>query len=225
VRIYNTALSASDVSSLFAADNGPVADTTPPTVSITAPAAGATVSTSVNVTANASDNVGVAGVQFMLDGAPLGSEDTSAPFSTTWDTTHTANGNHSLTAVARDAAGNHTTSAAIAITVNNSAPASPPPATNVAITSPTNGTTVGGKTQVAATAWASAVGVRFFVDGNQIGLEDNFAPFGVTWDTTTAVDGVHVLTAVGRDLQGNIITSAAVDVTVSNSVRKRAGRH
>ena len=50
-------------------------DTTPPTVSMTAPANGATVTGSVTVSANASDNVGVAGVQFLLDGAPLGTED------------------------------------------------------------------------------------------------------------------------------------------------------
>ena len=52
-------------------------DTTPPTVSITAPASGATVSgTAVTVSATAADNVRVAGVQFKLDGANLGAEDT-----------------------------------------------------------------------------------------------------------------------------------------------------
>ena len=47
-------------------------DTTPPVVSITGPANGATVSGTVSVTANASDNVGVASVQFQLDGTNLG---------------------------------------------------------------------------------------------------------------------------------------------------------
>ena len=93
---------------------GPVApasggDTIPPVTSLTAPAAGATVSGTVNVTANATDNVGVAGVQFKLDGAALGAEDTAAPYSVSWNTTAAANGIHSLTAVARDAAGNQTT--------------------------------------------------------------------------------------------------------------------
>ncbi|NUT54739.1 MAG: hypothetical protein HOQ03_01980, partial [Thermoleophilia bacterium] len=96
------------------------ADTTPPTVAISAPAAGATVSSSVTVTANASDNGSVAGVQFRLDGAALGAEDTSAPYSVSWDTFATANGPHTLTAVARDGAGNTTTSANVAVTVSNS---------------------------------------------------------------------------------------------------------
>src|SRR5206468_4361239 len=53
----------------------PTADVTPPTVAITAPAANATVSATTAVTANASDNVGVVGVQFKLDGANLGAEE------------------------------------------------------------------------------------------------------------------------------------------------------
>ena len=96
-------------------------DTTPPAVSITAPAAGATVSgASVSITAEASDNVGVAGVQFKLDGADLGAEVTSVPYNVSWNTTTTGNGPHTLTAVARDTAGNTTTSSEVSVTVSNS---------------------------------------------------------------------------------------------------------
>jgi fibronectin type 3 domain-containing protein len=95
------------------------ADTTPPTVSVTAPAAGATVSGTVTVTASASDNGSVAGVQFTLDGASLGAEDTTAPYSISWDTTGSSNGSHTLSAIARDAAGNKTTAANVAVTVQN----------------------------------------------------------------------------------------------------------
>src|SRR5207244_8840142 len=93
---------------------------TPPTVSITAPAANASVSATTTVTANASDNVGVVGVQFKLDGANLGAEDlTSSPYSVSWNTTTASNGSHTLTAVARDAAGNTATSTSVAVTVSN----------------------------------------------------------------------------------------------------------
>jgi Bacterial Ig domain/Hyaluronidase len=95
-------------------------DTTFPTVSTTAPASGAAVSGSaVTVSANASDNVGVVGVQFKLDGTNLGTEDLSSPYSVTWNTTTAANGTHILTAVARDAAGNTGTSAGVSAAVNN----------------------------------------------------------------------------------------------------------
>ena len=110
----------------FAAAGGTTPpDTTPPTVSMTAPASGASLSGSVPVSATAADNVGVAGVQFMLDGAILGAEVVQAPYATTWNTTSATNASHSLTAVARDAAGNKTTSSPAAVTVNNAAP--PPP--------------------------------------------------------------------------------------------------
>ena len=63
-------------------------DSTPPTVSITAPAGGAILTGTTTVTASATDNSGtVAGVQFRLDGTDLGAEDTSAPYSLPWDTT------------------------------------------------------------------------------------------------------------------------------------------
>ena len=97
-------------------------DTTSPTVSITSPSSGATVSATITVTASASDNVGVAGVQFLVDGANSGAEDSSSPYTRSLDTTTLSNGNHSLSAVARDAAGNRTTSAAISVTVSNSVP-------------------------------------------------------------------------------------------------------
>jgi glucose/arabinose dehydrogenase len=76
------------------------------------------VSGTVNVTATASDDVGVAGVQFRLDGAAVGSEDTSAPYGVSWDSTTATPGTHALTAVARDAAGNVTTSAPVSVTVS-----------------------------------------------------------------------------------------------------------
>jgi hypothetical protein len=67
------------------------------------------------------DNVAVAGVQFLLDGAPLGAEDTTAPYGISWNTTTVANGQYVLSAGARDAAGNQATSSSITITVSNTA--------------------------------------------------------------------------------------------------------
>ncbi|HWA25846.1 MAG TPA: glycoside hydrolase family 9 protein [Lacunisphaera sp.] len=108
-------------------------DTTAPMVSLTAPAASSTVSgTAVTLTASASDNVGVAGVQFQLDGANLGAEDTAAPFTAPWNSSTVSNGAHTLRAIARDAAGNITTSAGVSVTVSNTTvtPPSTPPATS-----------------------------------------------------------------------------------------------
>jgi hypothetical protein len=102
------------------------ADATQPAVSITSHAPGATVSGAINVTANASDNVGVAGVQFLLDNASLGTEDTSGPYAIAWDTRTAANGSHVLSARARDAAGNQATAVNVTVNVSNVAPPEPP---------------------------------------------------------------------------------------------------
>jgi concanavalin A-like lectin/glucanase superfamily protein/Big-like domain-containing protein len=96
-------------------------DSTPPTITLTSPGNGSSSSGTITVSANASDNVGVAGVQFMVDGVNLGSEDTSSPYSVSWNTATASNGSHTLTARARDAAGNQTTSSAITVSVSNTA--------------------------------------------------------------------------------------------------------
>ena len=100
----------------------PPEDTTPPSVELTAPAPDATLGGITNVAATAQDNVGVAGVAFTLDGAPLGALDSSPPFMVPWDTRTATAGSHTLVATARDAAGNTTASTPVTVTVDNSGP-------------------------------------------------------------------------------------------------------
>jgi poly(hydroxyalkanoate) depolymerase family esterase len=118
--IYSSYYSAQFFGLTGGGGGGGGGDTTPPTVSITAPAAGATVSGSVAVTASASDNVGVTRVDVLVDGAVAGS-DTTAPYSVAVDTTRLANGSHTLTARAFDAANNAATSTAVTVAVQNAA--------------------------------------------------------------------------------------------------------
>src|SRR5437870_3543031 len=108
--------------------NGPPPDASPPTVTLTSPTSGSTVSGPIEVRATASDDVGVAGVQFKLDDADLGGEDTTAPYAVSWDPSTASEGPHTLTAVARNDAGNMTTSEPVTVTVSH-APPPPPPAT------------------------------------------------------------------------------------------------
>ena len=86
------------------------------TVAITSPPDGATVGGTIEISATASDNV--VAVEFRLDGAP-GLEDTTVPYSVTWNTPSSSNGTHTLTAVARDANGNTATSAPVTVNVFN----------------------------------------------------------------------------------------------------------
>jgi Domain of unknown function (DUF1929)/Bacterial Ig domain/Galactose oxidase, central domain len=105
---------------------GAAVDTTPPTVAMTAPANGATVSGSaVALSASASDNVAVSGVQFLVDGATIGAPVTQAPYTLNWDSASVANGSHTLSARAVDTTGNATTSDAVTVTVANTAPVGP----------------------------------------------------------------------------------------------------
>jgi hypothetical protein len=80
-------------------------DNQPPTVAVTAPAPGATLSGLVTVQASASDNVGVTKVEFYLDGV-LRAVDLAAPYQWDFDTTTASNGAHAVQVLAYDAAGN-----------------------------------------------------------------------------------------------------------------------
>lgn len=187
-------------------------DNLPPTVSVSAPATGASVSGTVSVTAAASDDLGVASVQFQLDGANLGSPVTAAPYAISWDTTAAAFGSHTLTAIASDATGNHTTSTAITVTVDNVPP-------TAAISAPVAGAHLAGTASLTASASdnAGVTRVQFQLDGVNIGGALTTAPYTLAWDSTTATDGNHTLTAIASDAAGNSTTSAGVSVTVDNS--------
>jgi hypothetical protein len=97
---------------------GAPADAIAPSVSLSSPGAGATVSGVVTLTAQANDNVGVARVEFFAGTTLLGS-DAAAPYSITWNSAAVANGAQSLSARAYDAAGNSASSASVGVTVSN----------------------------------------------------------------------------------------------------------
>jgi hypothetical protein len=94
-------------------------DTDGPSVSIGSPGDGATVTATIPVTATASDPSGVDEVEFQVDGTRIGAPDGSSPYSVQWSTINVANGNHELTAVARDELGNESTSAPVTVDVEN----------------------------------------------------------------------------------------------------------
>jgi archaellum component FlaF (FlaF/FlaG flagellin family) len=113
----------------------PTPDTTAPSVTLSAPSAGSTLSGMVTLTATASDNVAVATVGFLIDGAQIGST-TSSPYKLSLDSTSLTNGAHTISARAVDSSGNAKTSAAVAVTVNNA----PPPPLPLPPPLPTGGT-------------------------------------------------------------------------------------
>jgi hypothetical protein len=98
-------------------------------VSITAPASGATVSGNVSVTATATDSVGVTKVELYVDGA-LSGTDTTIPYNFTWDSTVVSDGTHTLSAKVYGASGGVGTSPSVTVTVSNTGGTVPPGTTN-----------------------------------------------------------------------------------------------
>ncbi len=189
----------------------------PPTISLTAPLTGTGQSGSINVTASAVANAPdtMASVQFQLDGANLGSAVTGAgpTFVTQWNTANSANGSHTLTAIATDSRGQTTTSGAVTVTTTNTLA---PPV--ISLTAPATGVVSGTVSVTAnATAVAGMTSVQFLLDGTNLGAPVTGAgpTFTYSWNTTT-ITGAHTLTAVATDNDSQTTTSAPVSVTVSN---------
>src|SRR5688500_5588245 len=76
----------------------------------------------------------------------------------------------------------------------------------VTISSPNEGATVSGTTTVTASVTIvgglTVRGVQFKVDGVNVGAEDTSSPYSIAWNTRTASNGSHTITAVARDLLG-----------------------
>ena len=210
---FSVQVAGSSVFTLTASTGG---DTTLPVVVMTGPVNGSRVAGSVTVSATATDNVSVAGVQFLLDGAALKAEDTVAPYATAWNTVPAAAGTHQLSARVRDAAGNLAVADAIFVAVDNGD--STPP--SIALTMPAAGSTVSGVVTIGAAASdnTGVAGVQFLLDSVALDLEDVASPYAVSWNTGTAANGSHTLSARARDTSGNFATSPPVTLIVSNAV-------
>jgi hypothetical protein len=207
----NEAISANSTLTTAAAP-----DTTNPTVALTAPAVNAIIAGTVTLTATASDNVAVAGVQFLLDGNPLGAEDTTSPYSLSWNTASgalaTTSGPHTLAARARDTSGNTATTTAINIVVDNVAPVG-----TVAINSnaaATNNATVTLALSASDTQGA-VTQMRFSNDGTTYSAAEAYAT-SKTW-TLSAGDGTKTVYAQFQDAAGNWSTAVTDTIVLDTT--------
>ena len=170
-----------------------------PSALITSPADGATVSGDVQVTAVASDDVGVTKVTFAVDGV-WAARDTSAPYTFDWNSSMYPDGLREIRATAFDIDGN-TNTYTIHVTVDSLNDIQKP---SVSITGPTEGAIVSGNVQVTAAAVDNqeVSKVVFAIDGVWA-ARDTTAPYSFTWDTSNYANGVHEIQATADDLAGN----------------------
>lgn len=196
----------------------PPADVTPPTVSISSPTNGSTILGTTTVIANASDNVGVTGVVFKVDGTQLGSTLTIAPYSASLVTTSLTNGSHTISATASDAAGNAST-ASVTVTISNLIGGTKDTtAPTVALSAPSSGASVSGTITLSANATdnVGVTGVQFKVDGANCGGTLTASPYSTTWGTTGVSNGAHTISVTASDAAGNVSTSS-VTINVLNA--------
>ncbi len=180
-------------------------DSSAPTVSVTETGTSGTIT----LNAKASDNVGVTAVEFYIDGQ-LKSSSNVTPYSVSVNSTSLANGSHSLTARAFDAAGNVGNSAPLSFTINNTAGGDTTPPTVTAKESGTSGVIT---LSASASDNVGVSKVEFYVD-NVLKGSSGAAPYAITLDSTTLSAGSHALTARAYDAANNSALSAPVGFTL-----------
>jgi hypothetical protein len=176
-------------------------DATPPSVSISSPTNGSTVSGTVSIQVSATDNVAVSTVSLAVDGTTIGTSNT-APYVFSWTA---SSGTHTIVATAKDAAGNSATSS---ISVSQNVVSADVTAPTISITSPASGSTVTGTVSVSVTASdnVSVKSVALSVDGTVVSTL-TAAPYNFSWNSTNVTDGNHSLSAKATDASGNTNTS------------------
>jgi len=189
-----------------------VAEQSPPVVAITSPSNAQSVSNSVNVSVDVSDNAGVTKVEYYVDGL-LKSTETDSPFGYSWDTSQLAYGSHTIMARAYDAAGNSSDSSRSVSVVNDfSAPV-------VALIEPANNSSVSGTVAIKSNA-SDNVGVTRvdYYCNNMFLFTGNVSPYLFNWDTGGVSNGSYTIVAKAYDGTGNSAQSTSVTVTVKNPV-------
>ncbi|WP_235217074.1 Ig-like domain-containing protein, partial [Archangium violaceum] len=176
------------------------------------PAADATVTGSVTLSATASDNVGVTKVEF-YDGSTLVGSDTTSPYSFSWNSRNGPNGSRTLTARALDAVGNSATSAPVTVTANNDL--TPP---TVTLTAPAEGSTLTGTVTFTATATDDRGMSRVeFLSGTTVLCSDTSSPYSCSYNTRNLSNGPRVVTARAHDTATNTALSS-VNVVFDNDL-------
>jgi hypothetical protein len=189
-------------------------DSSPPTISIVSPAAGATVSGTISIGGKAADNQSVSSIMLLVDGLSAGAAEGAGTFSIPWNTLSVANGQRTLTVEACDGSFN-CRQASVVVNVNNapgSADVQPP---TVQITNPQDGSAVRKNVNITVDAKDNAglSQVVIYIDGVQR-YSGTSAPLKYTWNTSKASAGEHVIEAKAWDFAGN--SAAAPPVRVRN---------
>lgn len=182
------------------------ADTTPPTVSLTAPLNGLTVSNTITTSATASDNVVVSKVSFYVDNV-LYANVANSPYTVSLNTKNYSNGSHVIKATAFDGQNNQTSSTAT-VTFSNVIDTTSP---TISITSPASGTRVRNtvKIYVSASDNVGVTKVELYVDGILTSASST-APFTTSWNPKNATSGNHTIYCKAYDAAGNTANSASI---------------
>jgi chitodextrinase len=186
---------------------GPPLDVSGPSTALVSPANDSRLVGTVNLTAEAADNVGVTKLDILLNDTLLTSFNIP-PYSFDWDTTALADGLYTLQTKAYDAAGNSTTSAPVSVRIQNidgSAPSAPSD-----LASPTQTANSIDLTWTEAIDDVGVTEYRVFRNGLQIATAST-----ASYTDTGLADGVNYSYVVYAVDQATNVSTASNSLTVT----------
>ena len=217
VKAYDAAMNMATTQAVYSTLNKQK-DATVPTVAITTPGNGSLVKGVTTLRANATDPSNIAKVEFYVGTTLIGSDDTR-PYSYDWDASKSS-GVEKITARAYDTTGNINTSGTVTVLIDAGPADTIKP--EVKIESSIRGSLVKDTVTITAIATddAAVAKVEFYRDGTLLST-DTRAPYGYPWDTLSVENGDYKLTAKAYDTSGNLQTSRALYVTVTNEQERK----
>ncbi|HLC24780.1 MAG TPA: S8 family serine peptidase [Nitrosopumilaceae archaeon] len=184
-------------------------DTTPPTVTITNPQDGSTISGLTMVSVAATDDIAVSYVELYVNDVLL-SKKIGSPYDFAIDAKNLPPGSNVLKAKAVDSTNNFSEDTITVLVQENTVPPS------ISITNPTNGAIVSGYVKMSAVPsnFATTPSVNFFIDG-VLKSTDASSPYEYYWNTNLQSVGLHTITVQAFDSNGNTASnSISVNIAV-----------
>lgn len=182
-----------------------------PQSTVSAPAQKQIVGGTFNVQGAIGDPIGVDNARLLIDGEYFGSTLNQPPWVWPLKTTALSEGIHEAQIEASDVLGHSRRSTVRTFIVDNTPP-------QVALTAPKDGKRVRGPVVLEAEA-SDPNGisrVQFCLNGKAVGEPVTVPPYSRELDTSILPDGEYALTAVAADMAGNVATSEARKLTLTN---------
>ena len=212
---------ADGLTALATLANGVLIDTQDPVVQITNPANGSQINQSITIETTATDEAGIAQLEFYID-AQLVSTQVTSPYAYLWNTENVSDGQHTLRVVAIDLAG-RSSEQTLSVSVTKVLPPTDtqgPQLGNVTVNADplVNDSVITGNSAISFTASdpSGVSRVDLLLDGHSVSSPSGSTNYSAMLNVDNVENGSHTLAVQATDSLGNVST-LSYSITVAHA--------